>query len=197
MMETAAAGNWDGGESPAEVGLLGKLVTGQVEALETVLKTPDEYSAPFLFTGAGVAFLEKRLEDSAFLFYAGQLRMRFDQKCFPPTGTGGDDPFLSTVLISQALGSAINPAIMAEPKAFKKAIDRLKKWSPKASEEYTPGYEFNERLTETDAHEAAKPNRTEFLSRMGDLATLMNNRDYFSAFRVIQGQRAFCGPCTR
>jgi hypothetical protein len=40
-----------------------KLAKGpdQVKALETVLKTPDEYSADVLYAGAGVAFKEKRL----------------------------------------------------------------------------------------------------------------------------------------
>jgi len=175
-------------QSPAAMDLYGQLLTSsdRVEALETVLKTPDEYSAVILFLGAGVAFGGERLEDSAFLFYAGQLRMRFDQKCFPSKGTGSEDPLLPLLAISQGLGIGINPAIMAEPKAYKRAIDRLKKWTPKAPEEYTPGYEFNERLSETDAHEAAKPNRTEFLSRMDDLATLLNDAEYFAAYRVIR-----------
>lgn len=175
-------------QSPAEEDLYEKLVKGaeQVKALETVLKAPDEYSALILYVGAGVAFKEKRLEDSGFLFYAGQLRARFDQKCFPPKGTGGDSPFLAYAAFSQGLGSTINPAVMAEPKTFAKSMERLKKWSPKAPKEYDPGYEFTERLSEKDAHEAAKPNRTEFLSRMGDLSTLLNDAEYFAAFRVVQ-----------
>jgi len=158
----------------------------RVEALEAVLKSPDEYSAILLFEGAGMALIEKRIEDSAFLFYAGQLRMRFDQKCFPPKGTGSEDPLLPSIAISRGLGSKINPAVMAQPEAFQKAIDRVKKWRPKAPDEYSPGYEFEERLSEADAHEAAKPNRAEFLRRMGDLATLLNDAEYFAAFRVMQ-----------
>ena len=174
-------------QSPAEKDLFNELTgPNSAKPLETVLKAPEEYSAVILFLGAGTAFKEKRLEDSAFLFYAAQLRMRFDQKCFPPEGTGAEDPFLPCVAIAQAIGSEINPAVMAEPKAFAKAIDRVKKWSPKAPEDYTPGYEFKKRLTETDAHEAAKQNRTEFLNRMGDLATLLNDAEYFAAFRVLQ-----------
>lgn len=174
-------------QTPAELDLLEKLNgPDHVEALETVLKTPDEYSAPILFFGAAAALAEKRLEDSGFLFYAGQLRMRFDQKCFPPKEAGSEDPFLGVVLVSQLMGGSINPAVMAEPKVYAKAIDRVKKWSPKAPEKYNPGYEFKERLSEKDAHEAAKPNRTEFLSRMGDLAKLLNDAEYFAAFRIIQ-----------
>ena len=175
-------------QSSTAKGLYEQLTKGgeQVNALETVLKTPDELSTDILYAGAGVAFKEKRLEDSAFLFYAGQLRARFDQKCFPPKDTGGNSPFLAYAAVSQSLGSTINPAVMAEPKAFAKAIGRLKQWNPKAPKEYTPGYEFTERLSEKDAREAAQPNRIEFLSRMGDLATLLNDAEYFAAFRVMQ-----------
>jgi hypothetical protein len=180
-------------QSPAEKVLYEKLEKGEAEALEPVLKTPGEYSALILYVGAGVAFKEKRLEDSAFLFYAGQLRARFDQKCFPPKGTGGDSPFLVYAALSQGLGSTINPAVMSEPKAFAKAIERVEKWSPKAPIEYTPGYEFQERLSEKDAHEAAKPNRTEFLSRMGDLSKLLNDPEYFAAFRVVQAHNLASG----
>jgi hypothetical protein len=139
-----------------------------------------------LYAGAGVAFREKRLEDSAFLFYAGQLRARFDQKCFPAKGTGGDSPFLAYAALSQTLGSTINPAVMAEPKVFAKAIDRLKKWNPKATKDYTPGYEFTERVSEKDAREAIQPSRADFFSLMGDLSTLLNDAEYFAAFRVMQ-----------
>jgi len=173
-------------QSPVENDLYEKLAKGDVKALETVLKTPDQYSALVLYVGAGVAMKEKKLEDGAFLFYAGQLRARFDQKCFPAKGTGGDSPFLVYAALSQGLGSTINPAVMADPKTFAKVIARVEKWNPKAPKEYTPGYEFKERLSEKDAHEAAKPNREEFLRRMGDLSRLLSDAEYFAAFRIIQ-----------
>lgn len=175
-------------QSAVEEDLYEKLTTDldRAKALESVLKDSDTYTGIILFTAASVALKEKRLEDSAFLFYAGQMRTRFDQKCFPAKGKGGDDPFVAYTALSRQLGSVINPAVMDEPKAFAKAMDRLKKWSPKAPEDYTPGYEFTERLPERDAHEAAKSNRNEFLVRMGDLATLLNDSDYFAASRIVR-----------
>jgi hypothetical protein len=58
--------------------------------------------------------------------------------------------------------------------------------SPKAPKGYDPGYEFTKRKTEKDAHEAAEPNRAEFITRMSELSTLLNDAEYFAAFRVIQ-----------
>jgi hypothetical protein len=175
-------------QSPAEKDLCEKLAEGpdQAKALDTVLKTPDQFSALVLFLGANEALKEKRIEDSAFLFYAGQLRARFDRACFPPKRTGGDSPFVALAALSQEFGSVINPAVGADPKAFAKAIERVKNWTPKAPKEYDPGYEFTERKSEKDAYEATKPNQTEFLSRMGDIASLLNDAEYFAAFRVVQ-----------
>jgi hypothetical protein len=75
---------------------------------------------------------------------------------------------------------------MAEPKAFEKAIGRLKKWTPKAPKEYDPGYEFKERKSEDDAFQATKTQRMEFIDGMSQLSSLLNDADYFAAFRTLQ-----------
>lgn len=180
-------------QSPSEDELYAKLTKGNVEALDALLKKPDECSALLLYTGAGVAFKEKKLEDAAFLFYAGQLRARFDQKCFPPQGTGGDNPFVLFAALSRTLGSSINPAVMAEPEIFSKALERIGKWSPKAPDGYSPGYKFKERLSEKDAHEAAGPNRIEFLARMGELSKLLSDAEYFAAYQVVRAHNLATG----
>jgi hypothetical protein len=171
-------------QSPAEKDLYEKLAKRDVEALETVLKTPDKYSPAILFLGAGTAFDWNKLEDSAFLFYAGQLRVRFDEKCFPPKVTGAEPPLQAYDAVALGLGSTINPTVTAKPKTFAKVIKRLEKWNPKAPKEYTPGYEFKDRLSEKDAQEAAKPNRTEFFSVMGGLSKLLNDAEYSAAYDV-------------
>jgi len=157
-----------------------------VKALEIVLEKPDEYSTVILYHGSGVAFKEKRLEDSAFLFYIARWRARFDKECFPPIGEGGNSPFTLYSALQHQYGSAINPAVMAEPQVFEGALARVKKWSPKASKEYDPGYAFTERKAEEDALAAINPKRTEFINKMSDLARLLKMPEYFAAFRVVQ-----------
>lgn len=175
-------------QSRGEMELYEKLTASPQAALglETVLKQPSVYSATILFVSSGVAFKEKRLEDSAFLFYTAQLRALFDQQCFPPKGQGGDSPLVAYGALAHEFGSAINPAVMAQPKVFEKVMVRVKKWTPKASADYDPGYEFTERKTEQEAAEAAKPNRDDFLERMSGLSTLLNDSEYFAAFRILQ-----------
>lgn len=176
-------------QSLAENDLYEKLTkpgASSVMALESVLKKADEFSAALLYVAAGVAFKEKRLADSGFLFYAAQLRARFDKECFPAKGTGGNSPFVLYSALSQQIGSAINPALMADPAAFSQSLSRLKAWTPKASQDYDPGYEFKERKTEREANEAVKDSRSQFIDRMTSLSTLLNDAEYFAAFRTMQ-----------
>lgn len=175
-------------QSPAETDLYEKLTKGpdSIKAVESVLKKSDEHTAVILFVSAQAAFKEKRLEDSGFLFYAAQLRVRFDDACFPPQGKGSESPLVLHGALAEQIGGVINPAIMAEPKVFAKANERIKAWSPKASKDYHPGYEFLNRKTEKEAHAAVKVKRDEFVKGMSDFSTLLNDADYFAAFRIVQ-----------
>jgi hypothetical protein len=175
-------------QSPGERALLLKLKNekSRVESLEQIIDQPDVYSATILFVGAKVAFQENRLEDSGFLYYAGQLRARFDRECFPPKGTGGNDPNQFYGVLSHNCGQSINPAVMSRPDVFAKVLDRVKKWQPKVPEEYEPDYEFVERRPIREAINKSKKNRNEFINWMSDLSTLLNDKEYFAAFRIIQ-----------
>src|SRR5262249_51667239 len=66
------------------------------------------------------------------------------------------------------------------------AVDKLKEWTPKAPKGYAPGYDFTDRLSEKDALEATKGYRTDYVRRLSDLSTLLENADYFAAFQVVQ-----------
>ncbi|MBN1909293.1 MAG: hypothetical protein JW818_06115 [Pirellulales bacterium] len=156
------------------------------KALEEVLEKPEECSSFALIVAALVAYGEGRLEDSAFLFYAGQLRASFDKVCFPPRGQGGDNPFLAIGAMCAQYGGEINSAVMKKPKVYAKAIDRLEKWNPKAPKDYDPGYKFTIRKTEKEATEAEKVHRAEYIKGMKGVATLLNDKEYFAAFKVVQ-----------
>lgn len=157
-----------------------------VEAIEAVLEHADEYQSLTLIMAAGAAFAEHPLEDSAFLLYAGELRADFDRECFPPEGTGGNSPFLVHTALFQQYGSSINPVLMARPDVLNKVANRLKKWTPKAPNDYDPGYFFVERKSEQEALKATKPDRTRLISQMEGLATLLNDAEYSAALRVVR-----------
>jgi hypothetical protein len=176
------------GQPIAEDYLYKKLNTEResAKALESVLKTPDEYSPVILYLSSGVALNQNRLEDSAFLFYTARLRSLFDQTCFPPMGKGAQDPFILYGALAETFGSTVKPAIMSEPKAFAKVVLRLRTWIPKASKDYLPGYKFLKRKTEKEAYETLKPLQIAYINRLSDVSILLNDPEYFTAFWVFQ-----------
>jgi len=172
--------------SPSEQAICDTILKNDADGLKAVLQQPDDRSALVLLVASAIAFNSERLEDSAFLFYAGELRLRFDEQCFTPRPIDGKNPTHLLRGYAAELGAKINPAVMHEPQLFSNALARVARWRPRAPSGYQPGYEFNQRLTEEQARAAAEPNRVEFLSRMGDLATLLNDKEYFSATQVVR-----------
>jgi hypothetical protein len=172
--------------SPAEQAICDTILKNDAEGLKTALQQPDDRSALVLLVASAIAFNSERLEDSAFLFYAGQLRLRFDEQGFPPKPIDDKNPVHLMRGYAAELGAKINPAVMHEPPLFSKALARVARWRPRTPSGYQPGYAFDQRLTEEAARAAAEPDRVEFLSRMGDMATLLNDEEYFSATRVVK-----------
>jgi hypothetical protein len=172
--------------SPAEQAICDTILKNDAEGLETALQQPDDRSSLVLLVAAAIAFNSQRLEDSAFLFYCGQLRLWFDERCFPPKKINGQNPVHLIGGYAAELGAKINPAVMREPQTFSKALTRVASWRPRVPSGYQPGYDFEQPLTEDAARAAAEPNRVEFLSRMGDMATLLNDEEYFSATQVFK-----------
>ena len=175
--------------SQSEQAICDTILKSDADGLKAVLQQPDERSSLVLLVAAAIAFNSEWLEDSAFLFYAGQLRLRFDEQCFPPKEINGQNPVHLMRGYAAELGSKINPAVMHEPRLFSKALARVARWRPRTPSGYQPGCEFDQRLTEEAARAAAEPNRVEFLSRMGEMATLLNDGEYFSASQVVKKLR--------
>ena len=172
--------------SPAEQAICDTILKNDAEGLKAALQQPDDRSALVLLVASAIAFNSQRLEDSGFLFYCGQLRLRFDEHCFPPKTVDGPNPVHLIGGYAMELGAKINPAVMHEPQIFAKALARVARWRPRVPSGYKPGYDFEQPLTEEAARAAAEPNRTEFLSRMGGVATLLNDEEYFSATQVLK-----------
>jgi hypothetical protein len=161
-------------------------VSISVSALETVIKSPNEYSAGILYAGCFVAEREKRLEDAGFLLYIARFRGRFDQSMFPPIGTGGNNPMVALAAYHNQLGTVINPEITAQPDVYAKIVERLKLWKPKVSADYNPGWGYAAKKSEKEAEEAVASNRKETLDFMTGLSTLLLDKEYFKAFKTLQ-----------
>lgn len=175
--------------SPEEKAICDMIKRNDDECVNAVLRAPEERSAVVLFSAAAVAFNRQQLKDSLFLFFSGQLRVQFDEQCFPPANNENRDPIGAIRGYAAELGPTITRAGGEEPKAIANALARVARWRPRVPKGYSPGYEFDHPLTEEEAREAAEPNRVEFLTRMGECATLLGDDDFFAALQLVRSLR--------
>jgi hypothetical protein len=153
--------------------------------LNYVLAHAQEAPSPHLFIAAAAAMSSNRLSDAGYLFYAAQLRGRYDVARFPPKGKGGDSPTVLLGAFSQQIGGVVNPAVMRDPKAFAEVVTRVSKWTPVTSGGYSPTWEY----TSNEAAAGKKvfdTQHAQFVKQFGGLSTLLNDPQYFAAFKVLQ-----------
>jgi len=170
----------------ALAGLQAASSAGEAAApLAFVLSHSQQAPAPHLFIASAAAMRSNRLQDAAFLFYAAQLRARFDLARFPPTETGGDSPGVLLAALSQTIGAAINPAIMREPKSFADVVARVSAWSPATPFSYDPSWKYSA-IDAKAGKRKFDEQRAGFVKQFGGLATLLNDAQYFAAFKTLQ-----------
>lgn len=158
----------------------------QKQAIDFVLAHPADTQAATLYVAAARSLELGRLEDAGFLYYAGQLRTRFDLKRFPPVGQGGDSPGVALGALSQQVGSVVNPAVMREPRVFKAVIDKVRALDLETPPGYDPGWEFAGTPAPAEARALSASVKQEYLKPAEGLVTLLNTPEYFDAWKVVQ-----------
>ncbi len=153
-------------------------------ALSTVLAQTGSAPALLLFAASARALEEKRLDDAGFLFYAAQIRARVDQDRFPPRDRSSATDDLAAV--GQQVGAAVTPALVREPAAFRKVVERLRDWDAQTVAGYEPGWPHGPAAAGTDASAYAAGVKDEYLAPAEDLATLLDDAEYAAAFRTVQ-----------
>lgn len=165
---------------------LSSVTPAAAAALDQVLANADTTSTSTLYIAASAALKAGKLSDAGFLFYAARIRTAFDQALFPPQGSGGDSPLVALGALQFQLGSTLNPVLMADPKAYAAVVEKMKKWTPHAPDDYKPGWQYKQRTTLKAAEDAIRELRAKFIEQMGAMSALLNDERYFAAFRTVQ-----------
>jgi hypothetical protein len=158
----------------------------QKKAVGYVLAHTAAAPAAAMYIAAAKSLELGRLEDAGFLYYAAQLRARFDLKRFPPVGKGGDSPGVALAAVSQQVGSAVNPAVMRDPKLFKTVIARVRAWDVNTVPGYDPGWKFALAPPPAEARAFSGSVKDEYLKPAEGLVTLLDTPEYFEAWRIVQ-----------
>lgn len=123
-----------------------------------------ELSPPYLLLiAAKVAAYQGRLEDAAFLFYAGLVRLRIDLRLFPLSHEEpGLDAFVA--IATDQLGPRLTHALMQSPELYDRLVARLERWQPEVPPGYDPGWHFVPREGPPDVRQAIHRVKQEALS---------------------------------
>ncbi len=82
----------------------------------------------YLYLAANTAYRIGEIKKAAFLFYAAQIRKRFDYKRYGLGNANGNDVQTYWGFLNQALGESLNSAITRSPREFSEVVDMLGKW---------------------------------------------------------------------
>jgi len=171
------------------------------KAVDAIVGDSSLVSPMYLFLASKTALTLNRVEDAAFLFYAAQLRGAFDFERYDVSRQpDGNNAATYLGFLRQTIGSSVNPAIMREPAHFAAVIDRLDRWtlvpSPKA---------FYPEFADAKGFKTAPPTwvasaaaiKDGFMKQFGRRqATLLNDPEYFEAFRFVQAMNLNEVPST-
>jgi len=148
-------------------------------------------SPTYLFLASKTAFTLKRTEDAAFLFYAAQLRAAFDFGRYNVSSRpDGNNAATYLGFLRETIGMSVNPAIMREPKGFASVIERLDRWEMVPSRdafypEFADAKGF--KIAPDQWAAAAAKIKEGFMTQFGRRqARLLNDSEYFEAFRFVQ-----------
>lgn len=157
----------------------------QADALKKVLATPENHTSIILYVAATRAMAAKRIEDGLFLYYAGGLRAGFDRECFPPKGTGSEDPNVLNSAMRVESSYAVLPAIPQHPEVLPSVVQRLQKWVPQVADAYSPGYDYLRRNPDSEVRAVWQPVKAEFVMLLGEQSALANDKDYATANNFV------------
>ena len=172
---------------------LGRLIDAMVQDASLVSPT-------YLFLASKTAFNLGRLEDAAFLFYGAQLRAAFDFERYDVARQAdGNNAATYLGFLRQTIGMSVNPAIMREPAMFNAVVKRLEKWEIVPSRDaFYPEFPANTKLKLPSEKwpDTAAGIKKNFMSVFGRQARLLNDKEYFEAFRFVQAMNFGDVPST-
>jgi TonB family protein len=148
-------------------------------------------SPMYLFLASKTALNLNRLADAAFLYYAAQLRVAFDFERYDVASQpDGNNAATYLGFLRQTIGMSVNPAIMREPVLFSAVIDRIDRWEiVPARDAFYPEFASAKgfKIAPEKWADTAATIKQGFLTQFGRRqARLLNDPEYFEAFRFVQ-----------
>jgi hypothetical protein len=111
------------------------------------------------------------------------MRLKFDMQRFGEL-TGNSGAIYGA--LNSTVGEAVNPAVFRNPKVFAAIIERLDKWNLATTKKYNPGWKATKRISAASETVMTKKIKEDELKDLRPLAKLLQDPEYFAAFRTYQ-----------
>lgn len=142
------------------------------------VESADRLNTYELLKAAAAANSAGRVEDAAYLFFAGQARYQIDKQVFPPMKTGADSPGVLKASLEASVEGPVSKALAGDPAAMKNVAARLAKWSPKFDRGYDPGWLYSNGLRGAAVDPIVTATQQKMLSALEAKAKLLDNSEY-------------------
>jgi hypothetical protein len=158
----------------------------RAEAVKYIAAHTDRVSSYWMFVASAKAITVDDLEKAAFLYFAAQMRSRFDLKRFPAKGKGGNSPGVAIAALNHDIGAVLNPMIFRKPEVFSKVVQQLDNWSIYTAKDYDPGWEYESKLSEQESKALGASIKQKYMESAKGFARLLGTPEYFEALKVLQ-----------
>ncbi|MCW8857659.1 MAG: hypothetical protein OQJ95_09875 [Kangiella sp.] len=155
-------------------------------SIKTIQSHLNQTPSFHMFLTSARALAVGDFENAAFLFYAAQIRAKYDLQRFPPLSSGGSSPKLALGAVKQQIGSEINPKIFRQPELYAKVVKRIENWDSETVENYSPGWKYKNALDKTEQKKALEETRSGYLNFAKGFSKLLNNKEYYLSFKTVQ-----------
>ncbi len=118
-----------------------------------------------------------------FLFYAGQIRAKYEFTKYEPTEWGGDSPITYWNFLTSNVRTIFQDDPLLRPQEYSRFVTRIAGWNPHESTNFDPGWKYA-RVEVSD--DLAIRLRDKFLQQAQIISMLLNIPEFFDAFRVLR-----------
>lgn len=157
--------------------------------IQSLLQDNSKLDAVYLYIAANTAFRLNMLPESGFLFYAAQIRKAFETKRFNLSSPDGNNVGTYLAFLNDTIGHKVNPTLMASPRDFSAAIDRLEPWDPvPAKDANYPKKDYGAyAVPEKDWPALASSIKEDFMANFGrKMKNFFKDPKNAEAFRTVQ-----------
>ncbi len=101
----------------------------ELKGIVSAFVTDSSHSDPtYLYIAANTAYRVGEIKEAGFLFYAAQIRKRFDYKRYGLGEADGNNIQTYWEFLNETTGASVNPSILRKPQEFSEVMDMIERW---------------------------------------------------------------------